>query len=427
MENEYIRNIIIRLCKQPRSFEFISKNVNGLEPVETFKILQDLQNESLLAFTSDMWVVTEVSISENLELYPAERKHFLEKYMGYFDFLKTPHPLDFEWRNSTYSLNRLLLKIQKTTTVHDKILLLGMPTLFATAYQKDIPNAVTLIERNKPIVNALKKISKGNLRFNVLEEDIFKVDSSKVGSHFCVAMDPPWYTPHFFQFMWLAAECIAVGGIVAISLPPINTRPNIVDERIEWFTFCRKVGLCLESLEPQILQYAMPFFEFNALRAGGINNVMPFWRKGDLAIFRKVEKTNFERPIPEITENSWREKEYKSVRIRVKILVDYEENLVEKLEVTSILKTDILPTVSSRDIRRKNANIWTSGNRIFTTNRPKLFYKILDELIYDSNCKDTDENYQNVFHLLEMISTLEENEFKNYIDWIYNEMERQVD
>jgi hypothetical protein len=427
MGKEYLKSIIIRLCRQPRSFEYISKNVNGLEPVETLGLLRELESEKKIVFNSDLWVIPEVSIIENLELYPTEKKHFLQKYMGYFDFLKTPHPLDFEWRNSTESLNLLLKRIMSVTTIHDKILLLGMPTLYATAFQKDIPNTVTLIERNKPIVQSLTKLTKENSKYNVLEEDIFKVEPSKIGKHFCVVMDPPWYTPHFFQFMWLASESISIGGLVAISLPPINTRPNIPDERIEWFTFCKKIGLCLESLEPQTLQYAMPFFEFNALRAGGIENVMPFWRKGDLAIFRKVKETKLLRPKSEIIENKWYEREFRSVRIRVHITEANQDESIKNIEIKGLIKMNILPTVSSRDPIRKKANIWTSGNRIFTTNKPKLFFKILEDIAHDINNRNMDNNYKIVHQFLEMVSKLEENEFKNYIDWIYNEMERQID
>jgi hypothetical protein len=426
MKRDYLKSLVLRLCKQPRTFEFISRNVNGLEPTDTLTILNELESEGNIAFLNDLWVIPEVNISENLELYPTEKRHFLQKYMGYFDFLETPHPLDFEWRNSTESLNRLIFKIQDFTTVHDKILLLGMPTLFATAFQKDIANTVTLIERNAPIVRGLKKLVKGNPRFNVLEQDIFKIDSTIVGNHFCVIMDPPWYTPHFFQFMWLAAECVSIGGVVAISLPPINTRPNIKDERIEWFSFCKEIGLCIESLEPQTLQYAMPFFEFNALRAGGINDIMPFWRKGDLAVFRKVENSEYPRPTHEAFKNRWKEKEYKAVRIRVKVLNDFEENSTEELEIENILKMDILPTISSRDERRAEANIWTSGNRIFKTNRPKLFFNILEEIIYNEDLKEDSDDHKKVSLFIEMLAKLEGQEHKNYIDWIYYEMERQI-
>lgn len=421
--NNYLDNAIIKLCNQPRSFEFISKNLNGLDPVEAMKIISRLESEGILVSTEDMWCVKEVSINDTLSLYPSESELYLQRYMGYFDFLKTPHPLDFEWRNSSFSLNNLLQKLSDMTQPKDKLLFLGMPTLFATAIQKDFPRTVRLIERNSPIIRGLKKINTDEKRFQTIEDDIFTISPSHVSGYHCVVMDPPWYTPHFFQFMWLAASAVSFGGLVAISLPPINTRPNIMDERLEWFSFCKKLGLCLESLEPQILQYAMPFFEFNAFRAAGITSILPFWRKGDLAIFRKINNVAIDRPENVQITKDWIEREYKSCRIRVKSAGNFSTN-TEKIQINSLVKGDILPTVSARDERRNDANFWTSGNRIFKTNKPEEVITAIDAII---NSEVLNSEQQQIKDFLDMISDIEKNEYKEYLEYIYYEMERQID
>lgn len=422
--NEYLRVSILRLCKQPRSFEYISKNLNGLDPVESIDALQDLEKSGELAYVNDMWCIKEVSANTTLALYPSETKLNIQKYMGYFDFLKNPHPLDFEWRNSSVSLNRLLNKIQKLVTPNDKLLFLGMPTLFATAIERDLPNTIRLIEKNTPIVTGLSKINSDPLRFQIVEANIFTVSPALVSGHYCVVMDPPWYTPHFFQFMWLAARAVSIGGIVAISIPPINTRPNIIDERIMWLAFCRQLGLCIETLEPQQLQYTMPFFEFNALRAAGIKNILPFWRKGDLLIFKKTEETTIARPNHISLEAEWSEREYNSCRIRVKIATDLPELKKDHFVVDSLVKGDILPTVSSRDSRRVNANVWTSGNRIFKTNQPEEILKTIDNIARN---QELNKSQKEISEFLNMITSLENAEFREYLDWIYYEMERQTD
>ena len=69
--------------------------------------------------------------------------------------------------------------------------------------------------------------------------------------------------------MWLASKCLLPGGVLVISIPPINTRERIDKERIEWFSYCQEQGLCIEKLEPEKLEYAMPFFEFNAFSPDG--------------------------------------------------------------------------------------------------------------------------------------------------------------
>ncbi|HVW98673.1 MAG TPA: hypothetical protein VHA56_22085 [Mucilaginibacter sp.] len=422
--NEYLRSTLIRLCKQPRSFEFISKNLSGLDPVEAMQLLRELETNGELVCINEMWCIKEVSANATLALYPMESERKIQKYMGYFDFLKTPHPLDFEWRNSSVSLQRLLGKVQKLVAPNDRLLFLGMPTLFATAIEKDLSNKIRLIERNSPIIAGLKKINTDPARFQTVEADIFTLNPDTVTGNYCVVMDPPWYTPHFFQFMWLAAKTVSIGGIVAISAPPINTRPNIIDERIDWFTFCRKLGLCIETLEPQQLQYAMPFFEFNALRAAGIKNILPFWRKGDLLIFRKVEEVSIDRPEHTLIQSEWAEREYNTTRIRVKISTEKETSNTDNFEFEPLVKGDILPTVSSRDERRKNVNVWTSGNRIFKCTNPQEIIRTIDNIVRDN---DLSEVQMQIKIWLDLITELETAEFNEYLEWIYYEMERQTD
>lgn len=427
MNQNYLHTAILRLCQQPRSFEYISKNLNGFDPVEAMSVLTKMEENEELICINNLWSIKEVSYNSNtLSLYPAETKLYLQKYMGYFDFLKTPHPLDFEWRNTSFSLNHLLNKIINLVTPSDRLLFLGMPTLFATAILKDVPHTISLIERNSPIVQGLKRINTDAQRFKIIESDIFTINPNLVSKQYCVMMDPPWYTPHFFQFMWLAAKSVSIGGLVAISLPPINTRPNIMEERLKWFSYCKDLGLCIETIEPQQLQYAMPFFEFNAFRAAGIENILPFWRKGDLAIFRKVTDVSIERPVYVPMQSNWIEKEYNSSRIRIKINEQNETTINSSDEIVfdSLIKGDILPTVSSRDSRRENANIWTSGNRIFQTNRPDLVLAALEKIVKGHSLTDEQQKTQSFF---DAITKFEQEEFNNYLDWIYYEMERQAD
>ena len=422
MHSEYIDSIILRLCKQPRTFEYISKNLNGLDPIQLAQALEKLEQKEKLHKRGDMWSLKEKRKQPTLNLVSEDPQLYLKKYMGYFEFLKLPHPLDFEWRNSTASLNYLINQVQEINSVNDKILFLGMPTLFATACIKDIPQKVTLVERNKPIVNGLAKLNVDKDRFRILEADIFKVAPKTIGKYYSVIMDPPWYSPHFYQFMWLAAQCVEVGGIIGISLPPINTRPNIDKERIEWFSFCQENGLCLENLYSQKLHYAMPFFEFNALRCAGIKDILPFWRKGDLALFRKVHTDTQDRP--EIIENrpEWVEKEIDTVRIRVKVEKREEKNV--ELKISALLKGDILPSISSRDKRRQFANVWTSGNRIFKVNDSEKFIRLLDDL---EKGKPETKELKYISEFLNTITGFEKKEYNNYLDWLYHEMERQID
>src|SRR5436190_53004 len=417
MSSPHIEAAIVRLCRQPRTFEFISQNLRGFDPVELIIFLDRLEKKEVLEHNRDLWTIKEIKSNLVMKLDSEDPQLYLKKYMGYFDFLKTPHPLDFEWRNSTSSLKMLIEEILRLNFVSDKILILGMPTLFATACLKDIPQHVTLVELNRPIVRGLSKLNTEKKRFQIHEADIFTVAPETIGKFNFVIMDPPWYSDHFYQFMWLAAQCLDIGGVLGVSLPPMNTRPNIPEERVKWFKFCQDHGLCLESLVPEKLEYAMPFFEFNAFRAAGVENIQPFWRKGDLAFFRKVKTSARKRPKFSRTSKLWTEKEIDTVRFRIK--VDGPDAKGQFI-ISSILKGDILPTVSTRDTRRGEANIWTSGNRIFSVNQPKKLLFALESHHVQNSKK---EKNSVIPDFVKMVTDFEKKEYNNYLDWLYREME----
>lgn len=413
MKIDHLKNSLIRICAQPRTLGYITSRMGGLDPVKISKLLIELREEGKLFEKEDYWSVVSKEISLFSEDLNKDAELPIKKYMGHFNFLKTPHPLDFEWRNTLKSLNFLADLIGQVNEVNDKVLILGMPTLFATCSSRSVTQKVTLLERNKPIVKALHSNFVTN-QYRIQEKDIFEANPDSVGKYYSVFMDPPWYSNFLYQFVWLGARCLEPGGLMVISIPPINTRSDVDEERIKWFTFCQKQGLCIERLEPEKLEYAMPFFEYNAFRTAGTTNVQPFWRKGDLAFFRKVSESKEERPRLDIPNQNWREKELDGVRIRVVLEGDESED--QEIKIESLVKTDILPGVSRSDEIRKQANVWTSGNRIFRVNKPKKFWKALND-------SGTDEY---VDQWKEMILKLEIAEYKDYLSHIYYEMERQT-
>lgn len=416
MESDYIKNSICRICSQPRTFEFLSREMNGLDPVRLLEILDELSGmDGKLYYNQEYWSVK--TVPTNFELgYPTPPIHYFQKFMGHFDFLKSPHPLDFEWRNTSKSLNYLVELISQINKPEDSVLLMGMPTLFATICNRDIPQKVKLVERNEPIIESLAKLA--NHRTSIVKADIFKAKQSEVGKHNCAIMDPPWYSDQFYQFVWLAAKSLYVGGTMIISIPPINTKPDIDIQRLQWFNFCQEQGLCIENLFACKLEYAMPFFEFNAFRSAGIGNILPFWRTGDVVMFKKVRESDSKRPPFIEPTSTWTEKIFDSVRIRVNTALKSDG----KFKIEYLLAQGILPSVSKSDERRKNVNIWTSGNRIYYVNDPELFVRHMNN--FEHPVGDSAEEAE-IHSFIKTIVDLEKKEFEEYLNWMYYEMERQ--
>ena len=426
MYKDFIEETLLRMCTTPRTFEYVSRNLYGLDPIVANEYLIDLEKRGFIKKVNDLWVrkgsaPTKQSISK---LSESQHNQYLKKHIPYFDLFKKPHPLDFEWRNSSETLDHLCEILNDENSEQDKVLLLGMPSLFASSYIKNLPFNITLVDKNRPLLTAIKNLIAKSKNHSIVNADVFAINPEKLGRFNSVFMDPPWYPEHFVQFIWLASQCLNTGGLLAISIPPINTRPGIDKERMDWFLYCQQQGLCLESVIPQKLEYVMPFFEFNAFRASGLKNIFPFWRKGDLALFRKIEDKHTKRPEGTSRVNEWVEREIDSVRIRIKKEPKQKSPKIA-LSIGHIIPGDILASVSSRDPKRNGVNVWTSGNRVFKITNPETFIELMD--IYKKSETHLTKEAKVVSDFLNVVIDFETKEYNNYLDWLYYEMEKRTD
>jgi hypothetical protein len=131
-----------------------------------------------------------------------------------------------------------------------------------------------------------------------------------------VFADPPWYELESIGFLWCAAAVCRTGGHVAMSIPPLDTRPGIVEERLRIQVAARTFGLRFLGIAPSSLGYETPFFEANAMRAAGSEPSVE-WRSGDLALFVRESVAVGERPLPPI-DDRWIEREIGNSRIRLR-------------------------------------------------------------------------------------------------------------
>lgn len=419
MDSQLVENTIVRFCSVPRDFGFLSANMSGMDPVFLHEQLTILVNEKKLKKMGERWGLPGYRKRKVTETGATTRKASnLVNSIPYFDVFKKSHPLDYEWRNSLETLDFLCEIIKKDNDANDNVLLLGMPSVFIASYYKKLKSSVTLVDKNEPLMSHIGKLIRKSKTHGIINDDIFSLEPDSLGKYNSIFIDPPWYSDHFFHFIWLASKQLQLGGVLAISLPPMFTRPEVLEERKDWFAYCNSQGLVLESLYSQNLEYMMPFFEFNAFRAAGIRDILPFWRKGDFAIFRKVDHIELERPLFASDHNLWKEFEIKDVRFRV-LVQDQKKD--DGIEIEHLVNGDILPSVSSRDPRRKDANIWTSGNRIFRISNPTVFFQYGFD--YSKNTLRNDRNFKLITEFIDYVTEIENKEYINYKDWLTYEME----
>ena len=164
-----------------------------------------------------------------------------------------------------------------------------------------------------------------------------------------------------------AAAACRSRGVVLLSVPPAATRPSAEVDRTATLNFALRLGLQLISDEPLGLSYETPFFETNALAAANLHPPAR-WRRGDLLIFRKTRPAS--RPAPATSRRrDWVEVTVGRMRLFIKGVA---ADTGGPHGLIPIVAGDILASVSRRDPRRRMVSVWTSGNRIFRTDNPRL-------------------------------------------------------
>jgi hypothetical protein len=284
--------------------------------------------------------------------------------------LPIPHPLDFDWRFSESTRGALARELIESGP---HVLLLGAPSVWLALHNEPHPLAhVTLVDRT-----ALAAPAGSRATYHHVLADLLGDPLPALLSHADVVLaDPPWYPEATAHFLWAAARLSRLGSRLLLSVAPVGTRPGIREERAAFFAFAEQLGYTLRETRPASLGYAMPPFERNALRAAGLSEFVPFdWRRGDLLVFEHTRLGEGTRPLRAAAPAVWAERVLGGVRLRVRP----DQDAGDDPRLQSLVEGDILPSVSRRDLRRSQARLWTSGNRVFGCAAPSLLLRVLDE------------------------------------------------
>ena len=264
---------------------------------------------------------------------------------------------------------RIIQLARRLAKGSDEILLLSTPSVFYYAIRNKLTNGIRYIGDKTVVTEFLCNMAGNGTKCDFMTDVVSERSYAGV-----VVIDPPWYEEFLFSFMWLAATSCRIGGHVILSFPPEGTRPGIRSEWLRFKNWADQLGMSQIIHEEGQLTYDAPFFEVNALSAEGIN-ITRDWRKGDICVFKKLYDVNL--PRPQIKNSStWDEVQMGPVRLKIREPASTEKHEIDP-RLSPIVPGEILPSVSRRDPRREIANVWTSGNRIFSCSCPDILAHVI--------------------------------------------------
>lgn len=279
--------------------------------------------------------------------------------------LPLPHPLDFEWRFTADASRDLLNLASDLTPADGDVLLFGTPGLAVEALSLPTRRRLSFLAEDNSVTQrliALNEATGAPLSIGFCRAGLPRASAD------AVLLDPPWYVDFIRPMLAAAATACRPGGVVILSLPPVGTRPSADADRESTVQFAARLGLDPLDHQPLAIAYDTPFFETNALAAAGVF-APAGWRRGDLVMFRRVRDNSRAGSLVSGRRRRWAE-----IPVgRMRLFVRPEGRGAGGLQgLIPLVEGDVLPSVSRRDPRRRAAQVWTSGNRIFRTDNPGL-------------------------------------------------------
>ena len=277
--------------------------------------------------------------------------------------LPVPHPLDADWR-FTVRTRELLLDIADSHSARQETLLLGTPSIFAHMCAQLDLRAAVLVDANRATVEAANRLAEGHALLGAQEANLLAGADIGLAPIFdTVIADPPWYFAEHRSFLDAASALLVPEGIILMAAAPNGTRPGAEADREELLAHAVAAGFDLVDTMPGVLEYTSSPFERAALRECGLASVPTNWRRADLLVSRKSNRTPAGAVVGSLRPSDWLDRF--SGRTRLKL---HQGNMPTSPEVDHF-SGSVSASVSRLASERGTANLWTSGNGAFNVNR----------------------------------------------------------
>ena len=281
---------------------------------------------------------------------------------------RLPHasPARGEWyftRSSAMQVARLL---------EGRVLCLGVPSV---AEQVGLTGQQTTLVDSSPWIQ-------DRFEMGGVQHEMSTVEDWQPSQVFDSAVvDPPWYGSAITLWVERASSAVRYGGIIAVPLLGELTRPNAVGDREVILNAATQLGEA--EVLPNIIEYEVPYYEQRALIAAGCP-ITASWRRADLLMIRCTSPAKSQ----VLQNHDAEEDEWVDFRVvehlvsvkRSRLAHEFSRESRPLLSVVPGASQYLLDSVSRRDPRVQEADVWTSANTVARIGDLVVFMRCLDEI-----------------------------------------------
>lgn len=403
--HDRVHNHLLKILHQwPRTFDQILRRSLNCDPAFLVTMLQELQDANLISIIKRdkspiKYCLSVKGKSPNQDISDIEQKAFRfgnslthsqtqylrKKLEEILNSVPEPTPVYSQWwfSKSIYEdLTKFLLQLSNPRT---STAFIGASTLGAL-FSHFSTEPISIYDIDEVLLKGINRHSSKMtqvIRYNVSS----KPDVSFRNTFKLVFVDPPWSSDLLRTFLVRSSTFVSAGGSLAMSFPPILTRPSVETERKDLLRLAKSLGLSLKLTLLGFTEYSVPLFEQIAYENYDIHLTEP-WRRGDLFLFTKTgaSSVDIESLIEKTSE--WNQYYFDKCRLFLKRDGLFEDGL-PSVEPIPGLEDYAYKSTSSRMPSWKSASLISTRNRVaHAKGRRKLSF------LLESVCKKIHTCYE---------------------------------
>jgi len=377
--NRIHKRLLKILHKRPRTFNQILRRSFNCDPAVLITILQELQDANLISIikrekspikyglsvkgksqSEDISDIEHKASGFSNSLTHSKKQYLKKKLEEVLNSVPEPTPVYSQWwfSSSIYEdLIKLLLQLSKPRT---STAFIGAGTL-GSLFSHFSTEPISIYDIDEVLLKEIKRHSSKMtqvIRYNVSS----RPDVSFRNTFKLVFVDPPWSSNLLRTFLVRSSTFVTAGGCLAMSFPPILTRPSMETERKDLLRLAKSLGLSLKLKLIGFTEYSVPLFEQIAYENYNIHLTEP-WRRGDLFLFTKTGASHVDIESLIETTSEWDQYHFDKCRLFLKRDGLFEDGL-PSIETVPGLEDYTYKSTSSRMPSWKSASLISTRNRV---------------------------------------------------------------